>query len=103
MCIPPRSVNRVICEQCVNQVLPCVLQNKRNTLHAVKCIQKHTIVTRKARQQILNEVNLLTQAQHPFIVKLTDALQDPHCIYLVMEHLPGGRALPSPLASARTD
>jgi len=83
-------LEQVLGEGASGKVLPCVLQNKRNKMHAVKCIQKHTIVTRKARQQILNEVNLLTQAQHPFIVKLTDTLQDPQCIYLVMEHLPGG-------------
>merc|ERR1712166_1605475 len=72
------------------KVLPCVLPNERDKLHAVKCIQKHRVNTRKAKEQVLNEVKLLTQARHPFIVEFTASLQDSQCIYLVMEHLPGG-------------
>ena len=81
-------------------VLPCLLPSEGDKLHAVKCIQKHKIKTRKAKQQVVNEVKLLTQAQHPFIVQHTASLQDSQCIYLVMEHLPGGTTTPFPLASA---
>ena len=98
MCVPLRFSKVLFVSSCVNQVLPCVLPSERDKLHAVKCIQKHRVSTRKARQQVVNGVNMLTQARHPFIVQLTASLQDSRCIYLVMEHLPGGITTPSPLA-----
>jgi len=58
--------------------------------YAIKCISKAKVVQFRAQQQTNNEVRLLSQIKHPFIVKLDATLQDESTLFLLMEFVPGG-------------
>jgi len=70
------------------QVFRC--QTQDGQVHAIKCISKTVVVKHGAEKQMSNEVALLSILSHQFIVHLDKVLQDRHCIYLLMEFVPGG-------------
>jgi len=70
------------------QVYRCQTQDGK--VHAVKCISKSTVVRQGGEKQTMNEVALLSVLSHQFIVHLDKVMQDRHCIYLLMEFVPGG-------------
>lgn len=50
------------------------------------------IMTEKEKQQIVSEVNILRELNHPNIVKYHDRIIDKHKakIFIIMEHCDGG-------------
>ncbi|OHT07622.1 Serine/threonine-protein kinase Sgk1 [Tritrichomonas foetus] len=59
-------------------------------LFAIKSIQKKKLVETNKVSTVISERNVLTQAIHPFIVKLRYAFQTASKFYLVIEYAPGG-------------
>ena len=54
----------------------------------MKVIEKSRV--KKHEQQLLQETSILSQIDHPNIVKLLEVYQDPECYYLISEFCSGG-------------
>jgi len=59
-------------------------------LYAMKCLKKSQIKRENKVRHIMNERQILTQVQHPFIVKMHWAFQTEHYLFMVMEFCAGG-------------
>ncbi|KAK9460300.1 kinase-like domain-containing protein [Lipomyces oligophaga] len=57
---------------------------------ALKVVKKKIIFKLDEIRHVLTERDILTAANSPWLVKLLYAFQDPECIYLAMEYVPGG-------------
>ena len=67
------------------------IQNKINhKFYAMKEISKVKIYKRKAINLIKNEMIILSNLHHPFIINLYYAFQDTENLYLIMDFLTGG-------------
>jgi len=56
----------------------------------IKILKKKEILRLKQVEHILNEKNILSKIDHPFIVNLKCTFQDQRYVYLVMEYIVGG-------------
>ncbi|KAH0790000.1 AGC family protein kinase [Histomonas meleagridis] len=59
-------------------------------LFAIKTIHKKRLVEKNLYCTVISERNVLTQANHPFIVKLHYAFQTSSKFYMVIDYCPGG-------------
>lgn len=57
---------------------------------ALKILRKSAVVRLKQVDHIMSERTILRGITHPFIVPLRGSFQDPLCLYLVLEYIPGG-------------
>ena len=67
-----------------------VEDKKNKKTFAMKETQKVKVISKKSVHSVINERNLLSQINHPFLVNMQYAFQDKHNLYLVMDYLPGG-------------
>lgn len=65
------------------------LSKETNALRAVKIINKKYL-ERTAEEQLLSEISILKQMDHPNILKLYEFFQDPKRYFLVTELCNGG-------------
>lgn len=68
-------------------------QKSNNNEFAIKVIKKSLFRDSLRVQDILNEKNIMTNAFHPFIVRLHYAFQDKRNIYYAMDFVKGGMLL----------
>ena len=59
-------------------------------IYAIKTIHKSRLIQSNKVHTVIAERNILTKAQHPFIVSLKFAFQTPSKFYLGLEYAPGG-------------
>jgi len=71
------------------EVFPCEMEGQPEMV-AVKCIRKSTVIAKKMQHQVMLEIALLQQMQHPMIVKYITVLQDEKCLYVIQELCGGG-------------
>eukprot|EP00304_Pavlova_gyrans_P007297 CAMPEP_0206058624 /NCGR_PEP_ID=MMETSP1466-20131121/47096_1 /ASSEMBLY_ACC=CAM_ASM_001126 /TAXON_ID=44452 /ORGANISM="Pavlova gyrans, Strain CCMP608" /LENGTH=527 /DNA_ID=CAMNT_0053433921 /DNA_START=24 /DNA_END=1604 /DNA_ORIENTATION=+ len=57
---------------------------------AVKVIEKRKLERYKKQAEALMEKHVLSSCSHPFMVRLHHTFQDPTCLYLCTEYVPGG-------------
>lgn len=62
----------------------------RERSFALKMIHKSQVVKQKQQKHVLNERRILAMVAHPNIVEFFASLKDYHCLYLVLEFVPGG-------------
>lgn len=69
-----------------------MLVSKKDTgdLYAIKTVHKKKLIEKNMIDSLVSERNVLTQTNHPFIVKLHYAFQTPSKFYLVIDYCPGG-------------
>lgn len=68
-----------------------LVRHKNNDqVYALKIMQKAQVVSFKQTVNVLNEKNLLSMCDHPFILKLHQAFKDKQNLYLLMEMVQGG-------------
>ena len=67
-----------------------VLKNNNNQLYAMKEMSKLQIVNNRSIHSVMNEMKLLVQLNHPFLVNMYYAFQDNESLYLCMDLLLGG-------------
>lgn len=67
-----------------------VRHKKNDQVYALKIMQKAQVVSFKQTVNVLNEKNLLSMCDHPFILKLHQAFKDQDNLYLLMEIVQGG-------------
>eukprot|EP00933_Yihiella_yeosuensis_P063971 TRINITY_DN67260_c0_g1_i1.p1 TRINITY_DN67260_c0_g1~~TRINITY_DN67260_c0_g1_i1.p1 ORF type:complete len:445 (+),score=134.71 TRINITY_DN67260_c0_g1_i1:62-1396(+) len=56
----------------------------------LKCLKKSTVVRLEQTEHILNEKNVLTSIDHPFIIRMLETFQDAQTLYMVLELVNGG-------------
>ena len=56
----------------------------------MKQMKKSTIYQYNLVDNIITERNILTKMDHPMIVKLHYAFQNPKYLYLILDYCPGG-------------
>lgn len=67
-----------------------VERKKTKQQYAMKEMSKARIITKRSVKSVMNERQILTQLNNPFIVNMYYAFQDRENIYLVMDMLSGG-------------
>ncbi|CAH8626687.1 unnamed protein product [Heterobilharzia americana] len=66
------------------------LNKDKRQCFALKRLKKHYIVETKQQEHVLNEKNILMEANHDFIVKLYRTYKDQRYLYLLLEVCLGG-------------
>lgn len=66
-----------------------VKSNKDGRLYVVKEIDCSKM-TKKEREEALNEINILKRLSHPYIVTYIDSFEQNGNLYIVMEYCDGG-------------
>nr|CCA24620.1 cAMPdependent protein kinase catalytic subunit alpha putative [Albugo laibachii Nc14] len=61
-----------------------------NAFVALKIISKRHILEHRQEKHLLRERSVHSTLSHPFIANLYGTFQDPHYLYFVLQHLPGG-------------
>ena len=56
----------------------------------MKVLQKAQVVSYRQQENVMNEKNIVAEADHPFILKLICTHQDKNCLYMVLELVCGG-------------
>jgi len=63
---------------------------ERGSLFAMKILRKTHLVKRRQIERTRTERKVLSAVNHPFIMKLHYAFQNPEKLYLVLDYCPGG-------------
>ena len=61
-----------------------------NETVAIKIIHKENIRQRNLSLRVKKEVSIMKQLKHPHVAKVTDVLQSPNEIFIVMEYISRG-------------
>lgn len=61
-----------------------------NQTYALKCLSKRGIVDSGLQDHVVNEKNIMSELNHPFILTFHCAMQDEHNVYFLLEILLGG-------------
>lgn len=68
-----------------------LVRSKHNLrFYAIKVLNKERVVKMKQVEHTNNEMIVLEQIQHPFIINLWGTFQDSTNLYMVMDFVPGG-------------
>ena len=67
-----------------------VERKKSKQSYAMKEMSKARIITKRSVKSVINERQILTQLNSPFLVNMYYAFQDRENLYLVMDLLSGG-------------
>ena len=67
-----------------------VSEKKTKTIFAMKVIDKAKVITKKSVNSVMNERELLSKLNHPFIVNMVCAFQDRENLYLLIDYLDSG-------------
>ena len=59
-------------------------------IYAMKILKKKAMIKRNQVAHIKTERKIMELVDHPFIVKLRYAFQNPQKLYMVMDYCPGG-------------
>lgn len=65
----------------------------RSSIFALKSMNKQSILSRNQLQHVKNEKKILSEIDHPFLLKLITTLQCSEKVYLVLEFVAGGELL----------
>lgn len=60
------------------------------TVVALKSMKKEDLVRLNQVEHVFNERSVLQNCNHPFIIKLYTAFQDPEYVHLALDYIPGG-------------
>ena len=83
------SIIKVIGKGSYGKVL-LVKKNDEDKVYAMKVLKKKAMIKRNQVEHIKAERKIMELVDHPFIVKLQYAFQNPSKLYLVMDYCPGG-------------
>ena len=83
------SIIKVIGKGSYGKVL-LVKKNDDDKVYAMKVLKKKAMIKRNQVEHIKAERKIMELVDHPFIVKLKYAFQNPSKLYLVMDYCPGG-------------
>ena len=67
-----------------------VEQIQTGELFAMKVLKKENVEKRNAVQHVKNERHILSEIDHPFVIKFRGCFQDPTRLYFLLEYCPGG-------------
>ena len=67
-----------------------VAKNDDGKIYAMKILKKKAMIKRNQVNHIKTERRIIELIDHPFIVKLRYAFQNPKRLYMVMDYCPGG-------------
>lgn len=67
-----------------------VKRNDDQKIYAMKVLKKKHMIKKNQVEHIKTERKILELIDHPFIIKLKYAFQNPQKLYLVMDYCPGG-------------
>jgi serum/glucocorticoid-regulated kinase 2 len=89
MTIDDFSILKVVGKGSYGKVL-LVKKNDDKKVYAMKVLKKKNMIKRNQTEHIKTERRILEVIDHPFIIKLKYAFQNPQKLYLVMDYCPGG-------------
>ena len=59
-------------------------------VYAMKVLKKKYILEKNQEKNIMTEKSILSELNHPFLVKLKECFQDDKKLYFILEYCPGG-------------
>ncbi|XP_076317559.1 serine/threonine-protein kinase 32B-like [Tachypleus tridentatus] len=69
----------------------CIVQKKDSkTMYAMKYMSKNQCITKDAFRNVLQEIEILSSLEHPFLVNLWFTFQDEEDMFMVVDLLLGG-------------
>jgi len=71
-------------------VVKLVVDPKTNAIYALKQMRKDKIIEMGQLEHLYDECRLLSECDHPFIVRLVKLFEDKHRIYLLQDSIMGG-------------
>lgn len=83
------SIVKVVGKGSYGKVL-LVKKHKEEKVYAMKVLKKKHMIKRNQVEHIKTERRIMEMIDHPFIIKLKYAFQNPQKLYLVMDFCPGG-------------
>lgn len=79
-----------------------VTHKKTNTVYALKQLSKNEIIQHQQIGSVVQEKNIMSALDHPFVIKLAGSFQDSKSLYMVLELVQGGELF-SVIHSAEMD
>jgi len=64
--------------------------SKTKQTYALKILQKTQVVAYRQQTNVVNEKNIMLEADHPFILRLYQTFKDKHRLYMLLEIVMGG-------------
>jgi CRP-like cAMP-binding protein len=58
--------------------------------YALKMLQKAQVVAYRQQTNVMNEKDIMAEADHPFVLKLFATYKDKNCLYMLLELVQGG-------------
>ncbi|OMJ74225.1 hypothetical protein SteCoe_26915 [Stentor coeruleus] len=58
--------------------------------YAMKCIKKKTIMSERRLESLYNEINIMRNLNHPYIIKLHKVYENEKCIKMILDYCPFG-------------
>lgn len=63
---------------------------KKKSIYAVKIQSKYQLIKNKQEGHVLNELKLMMEIDHPFILDLRAIAQDNRILYMYLDFMPHG-------------
>lgn len=70
-------------------VVRMVIDKVSKQQQAMKIYEKYKLTDPARRKSVTREISIMKRIQHPNIVKMITSFDNPHSIYIVMEHVKG--------------
>lgn len=67
-----------------------VIDKANKKTYALKVMDKAKILTKKSVDLVMDEKDILSRIDHPFIVNMIGAFQDRENLYLLLDHVQNG-------------
>eukprot|EP00397_Hematodinium_sp_SG-2012_P005788 GEMP01005812.1.p1 GENE.GEMP01005812.1~~GEMP01005812.1.p1 ORF type:complete len:905 (+),score=162.92 GEMP01005812.1:391-3105(+) len=83
------SVDRVVGKGTFGTV-KLVKHKTTKTRYALKCVLRASVIEHHVREALQHERNILTENDHPFLIKLVRTFKDAKYLYFLMELVTGG-------------
>mmetsp|Transcript_11954 Transcript_11954/g.20173 ORF Transcript_11954/g.20173 Transcript_11954/m.20173 type:complete len:471 (+) Transcript_11954:53-1465(+) len=83
------ALGEILGEGNYSQVFEATLKPTQEK-YAFKVVDKQRVERYKKRDEVLVEKWVLSNIQHPSMIRIFQSFQDRGCLYLVLEHVPGG-------------
>lgn len=80
-----------------------VTHKATDSIWAIKMLKKAEVIRLQQVEHMISEKNILSQLNHPFIVRLAGTFQDVKYLYMVLEYIVGGEFFTHLRKSGRFD
>merc|ERR1719247_3596190 len=74
-------------------IVKMVQRNGGCERYALKCVKKEPVVEFGQQESLVNERDIMSRLDHPFIIRLVQAFRNDYFVYFLLELVSGGELL----------